>query len=656
MSNKNITALIENSIPEFIRIEYPNFVEFIKVYYSQQEVEGSGYEFIANLSDYMDVDRTSLEFLNNFSKQYLSGLPNNIISSINKRTLIKYIREFYQSAGSESSFKFLFRIMFNEDIDIYYPSKDMLRVSHGKWQNDVVIKVTNTELDDHIINIEGTEITGETSGARAIVDKVKLYTSSNGISVAELFIVEIDPINGIHKFKVDEYIRGIDMSRYDSGHAFHEKILSIMTGVNLISPGQYYVPGDIIDAISTVGADAFIIVDQVHEGNIESIDIIKGGIDYVVGDLITFSSTSGKSAKARVNAIDGVGAITDINIINSGYGYKEMPVIDINSIAGTGAALYVVSSEIGKIKKTKMISHGVNYTLNPSGSFPYTFPISFSASYEQGVLSFYKIFFAYNDNWNTTEYNTNEIILGETSGARALLNRVNRESGVFAYTLINEIDFIIDENIIGETSGATGYKVHVKFEGTGTIQSGAVGTYDGYYANTDGFLDSDKYIQDSYYYQVFSYVLNTLRPRDEWIDAIKASVHPAGTIVFGFGDKVAILGEPSEGGWIGPLINTIEFYKFRWGMSLYDLSEYTSYGNTQMSILTDHVIGDVMYYDPILYSPEAYPGVNDYVRTSICFGSEIQFQYVVPEGQEFTTLIDELNSLLIDAENNSLLI
>jgi hypothetical protein len=50
--NKSITSIIEDSIPLFVRLEYPKFVEFVTLYYSKEQSVGSGYEFLANMFEY----------------------------------------------------------------------------------------------------------------------------------------------------------------------------------------------------------------------------------------------------------------------------------------------------------------------------------------------------------------------------------------------------------------------------------------------------------------------------------------------------------------------------------------------------------------------------------------------------------------------------
>jgi hypothetical protein len=69
------------------------------------------------------------------------------------------------------------------------------------------------------------------------------------------------------------------------------------------------------------------------------------------------------------------------------------------------------------------------------------------------------------------------------------------------------------------------------FSGTSNISSVCVA--EGYYINSDGLLSSRKVMQDNHYYQDYSYVLKTEVVVDEYRDALRRLVHPAGLAMFG---------------------------------------------------------------------------------------------------------------------------
>jgi hypothetical protein len=61
---------------------------------------------------------------------------------------------------------------------------------------------------------------------------------------------------------------------------------------------------------------------------------------------------------------------------------------------------------------------------------------------------------------------------------------------------------------------------------------GAVNKYPGYFLNLDGTFSALKYLQDSYYYQQFSYVIRSPESRERYANIVKNIVHPAGLIFF----------------------------------------------------------------------------------------------------------------------------
>ena len=66
--------------------------------------------------------------------------------------------------------------------------------------------------------------------------------------------------------------------------------------------------------------------------------------------------------------------------------------------------------------------------------------------------------------------------------------------------------------------------------------------------NDDGKLSVKKFIQDSRYYQSFSYVIKTGQTIDNWKDVVKKLLHPAGFAFFGevtiFSEAVGVAGSP----------------------------------------------------------------------------------------------------------------
>lgn len=81
----------------------------------------------------------------NFETEYLSSFPEaSLKSTVDKSLLIKNIKKFYASKGTESSIKFLFNSLVPSDgpndPTVYYPKDSTYKASYGEWVNNYSLK------------------------------------------------------------------------------------------------------------------------------------------------------------------------------------------------------------------------------------------------------------------------------------------------------------------------------------------------------------------------------------------------------------------------------------------------------------------------------------------------------------------------------------
>lgn len=76
-------------------------------------------------------------------------------------------------------------------------------------------------------------------------------------------------------------------------------------------------------------------------------------------------------------------------------------------------------------------------------------------------------------------------------------------------------------------------EVSYPYESTLIPSSGSYDTDQNLYLDNKGFLSNNIKLQDSYFYQKFSYVIKTARNISEWEDIFTRLVHPSGFIFFG---------------------------------------------------------------------------------------------------------------------------
>jgi hypothetical protein len=75
--------------------------------------------------------------------------------------------------------------------------------------------------------------------------------------------------------------------------------------------------------------------------------------------------------------------------------------------------------------------------------------------------------------------------------------------------------------------------LNTKYNLSGYISLGGIGTLKGRWQGTKSFVSSDKYLQDSYYYQNFSYEIQCTIPFSEYEKTVRKVYHVLGTEMFG---------------------------------------------------------------------------------------------------------------------------
>ncbi len=143
--DQNIDVFIEQQLPQFyVDQKYGGegllFIEFLKNYYRWlHSTDEIGYK-TRKLLEYGDIDLTTDELLERLKNKYIADLPSNIVGD--KRILLKNSLDFYRNKGNEKSYDILFRALFDKDVTIYLPGRDILKVSDGEWNTPRYLEVS----------------------------------------------------------------------------------------------------------------------------------------------------------------------------------------------------------------------------------------------------------------------------------------------------------------------------------------------------------------------------------------------------------------------------------------------------------------------------------------------------------------------------------
>ena len=250
-----------------------------------------------------NIDNTIYDFIEEFRKSFMAGIPANIANGINRRNLEKHIGDLYRRKGTSEGFKLFIKILLDEAATIFYPNQYMMKSSLGDWDKPTVIRVSSP-ADIIASELVGQAITGKSSLATALVEKSTTFSVSGGTSYIEF---EISSMVGT--FENGETVSGIS----GVGDITYNFIIDqLISSTSISNDGILYVVDDVIDLDSSVAigsGDISAVVGTVERGSVSEVIIDSGGTNYEIGDLVVFADNSSEDVKAR----DATGVVTGVH-------------------------------------------------------------------------------------------------------------------------------------------------------------------------------------------------------------------------------------------------------------------------------------------------------------------------------------------------------
>jgi hypothetical protein len=407
MINNKTSLLIPSQLPEFIRDDpsYQNFTLFLQAYYEWMELSNTANSLVTtatteqgptfaskNILNYSDIDNTTDQFLNYFYNDFLPYFPQEILAD--KQKVTKIAKELYKTKGTPASYQFLFRVLYNTDVDFFYTKDAVLRASAGKWYVAKSLKLATNNTN--FLNINNLRLFGEITKSIATVENSVLSGTKT-----EVFISNIERL-----FQSGEYVRVVDSNNQDvlfGGQTLRAKVVGQISQVK-IDPnnrGNYYQPGDPVivygglNAANGHGASA--TVGTTTAGAIQRITVNSGGYGYALitsntettinitnaGGAIAIPGSFSPSANAVANVSlipnDYISFKRFTTIGNSNYHFSNAVVSNANtSLANAFTFLsfttYPISSVIvqnggGGISTTPTITASSLYETEGNASF-----------------------------------------------------------------------------------------------------------------------------------------------------------------------------------------------------------------------------------------------------------------------------------------------
>jgi hypothetical protein len=159
---------------------------------SAQHYAGDSVLNISNLFLYGLIKSFESQYLDAFPEKYLKG-------EVDKRTLIKNIRKFYKSKGTDTSIKFIFNTIISDDQPTVYKPRDFTyKLSESDWINVYSLKVKLVSGD--VKSLIGTTVvqlpTAEYGYASATVDNVFSDGTLDGEQIWNIVLAP-ETVNGL---------------------------------------------------------------------------------------------------------------------------------------------------------------------------------------------------------------------------------------------------------------------------------------------------------------------------------------------------------------------------------------------------------------------------------------------------------------------------
>lgn len=352
----SVRNTVSNQLPSHVVDSHPAFVEFLEAYYQWMEEPGCPYHVSRNHLSALDFEASIEGYVDHIKREYLDGVPDQILT--NKEMFIRYSKTFHGARGTEQAFKFLFKVLYNEEIEIYYPRDNILRTSDGKWVDDAYqMLVTDTGNVDKLLNrriSQNNEISpGVFKKSYATVDKVKRRIIGK-YKVAELYISEVDGVfstgspientNNESEFLYDTVVSAtVDVpgDNYVTGNTGEIQAAAEYVVERTVSVDD----GDTIDMQVSTLFDKTEIVVEVNSTPLADQDYVWDGrfIQYaslVPDDVVsvTLPSYVGKFHVSEVNASDG---ILSVDITEKPIGITTS--YNVVMTGGTGATVSTVT-------------------------------------------------------------------------------------------------------------------------------------------------------------------------------------------------------------------------------------------------------------------------------------------------------------------------
>lgn len=344
--DKVVKSFVTDKFPDFIVAEHEKFQLFVEAYYEWMELQNTEQTkkvtelyktlpnpgaLVANSDQLKDIDETVDGFVDYFRKSVIPVVIEN--SKTTDRFFIKKIRDVYLSKGTPKAFKLLFRLLFDEDVEIFETKNDVLKPSNSQYIQFSSMHFVVTEFIENLPLIDFTfsEIKVDTDSE----DEYKGTVLSAGYVGADTTGRPIIKAQLAEDYAFNKNDTFLIFDQFNPNIFVRIRIIPTISDIEIIEAGSLYKTGDTVLLKSkALGTETFAIISKVALGTVEKLFVRDRGAAYGAGDFLSFKGASGSGGsaviteadKGRVSKIDGIGVLTVNNVLANKFEGALVPV------------------------------------------------------------------------------------------------------------------------------------------------------------------------------------------------------------------------------------------------------------------------------------------------------------------------------------------
>jgi len=591
-----IASVVKRQLPEFIREDYPTFVAFVEAYYEylqNQGVDLSKFRDIdQTLESFIDQFKKELAYnlpivvederflLSHIKDQYLAKGSEASYKLLFKLLYGKNVELLYPgqqmlvaSDGRWNQEISIFaQVDYGDPDDIVGKLVDIqtagriLRVLVDKKESligeiDRIVKIGKSfEIESTgvsgastvtVTNNTGIEVgqlvTAPQNGGGIAGGTKVVSISGNVITLSNANTATVNSSlifsNELYEFFLDKRFFGIvnpgDLLKFQD--TFQARIVPATKNLTITQSGKNFRVGQVFELRSGIGTGALMKVTEVEDdGGIKYAEFIKFGLGYTANFALSILATNDVVSAGSVN-IAGTSTLSELNTYQSAGAGTISASSSSATVTGTGSSFgsvgnVAVGDEIWTTDTTPLLV-GVVKSIASTTSLTLT-----------GLASEYGAGTAISGSYSGGYVFRNSRSIGSLyapGGTQALTIKPSlndRTEGFNEQGYVNSVDYVVAEYVDGSYAGTIFREFSLNFKNAQTnsddpaiisVALGALVKYPGYFQTNNGFISDSIYVQDSRYYQAFSYVIKIDERLSSYKSAVKTMLHPAGMALFG---------------------------------------------------------------------------------------------------------------------------